>query len=226
MSMSASGLVGRTFDVGPYEREEIHLIEVDAQGRRRWGEVFAVNHLGDAVARLYERYAELLPNGPARTRAAAIARSVVVMLRPFDDRYAEALAPGIESVDHRLLGTWSARGAEEVLRHWRSFVDLINDLAVRYGDILAVQPDAFLVSAIFYGTDRASGGAYEVPFLRLFAFGAAGLVTRGEAFDPPPAAEALPPLHGVTPERGPPPPAQRRGRPNPAPRSSARPDAA
>src|SRR5262249_6020296 len=133
MSMSASGLVGRTFDVGPYEREEIHLIEVDVQGRRRWGEVFAVNHLGDAVARLYERYAELLPNGPARTRAAAIARSVVVMLRPFDDRYAEALAPGIESVDHRLLGTWSARGAEEVLRHWRSFVDLINDLAVRYG---------------------------------------------------------------------------------------------
>src|SRR5262249_30239274 len=120
MSMSASGLVGRTLDVGPYEKEDIHLVEVDAQGRRRWGEAFAVNHLGDAVAGLYERHAELLPDGPARTRAAAIARSVALSLRPFDDRYAEALAPAIDVVDHRTLGTWSARGAEEWLRHWRA----------------------------------------------------------------------------------------------------------
>src|SRR5262249_56202577 len=68
LSLSASGLVGRTFDVGPYEKDDLHLIEVDAQGRRRWVEIFAVGHLGDAVARFYERYAELLPDGPARTR--------------------------------------------------------------------------------------------------------------------------------------------------------------
>ena len=34
-------------------------------------EVFAADQLGAAVARLYERYAELLPEGPARERAAA-----------------------------------------------------------------------------------------------------------------------------------------------------------
>src|SRR5262249_34841545 len=33
-STSASGFAGRTFDVGAYEREEITLVEVDAQGRR------------------------------------------------------------------------------------------------------------------------------------------------------------------------------------------------
>src|SRR5262249_59194779 len=63
--MSASGLGGKTFDVGAWESENIILVEVDAQGRRRATEVFALNHLADAVARLYERYAELVSNGPA-----------------------------------------------------------------------------------------------------------------------------------------------------------------
>ncbi len=77
--MSASGFAGGKFDVGAYERDEIILIEVDAQGRRRRLEVFAADRLGDAVARLYERYAELLPDGPARDRAAATARSVAAV---------------------------------------------------------------------------------------------------------------------------------------------------
>src|SRR5262249_50200515 len=50
VSMSASGAVGRTFDVGAYERDELHLIEVDAQGQRRCGEIFAIARLGDAIA--------------------------------------------------------------------------------------------------------------------------------------------------------------------------------
>ena len=36
----------------------------------------AVEHLGDAIVRLYERYAELLPDGPEQARAAATAHSV------------------------------------------------------------------------------------------------------------------------------------------------------
>src|SRR2546425_12499947 len=57
--------------------DEIILIEVDPDGRRRRSEDFAADRLGDAVARLYERYADLLPDGPARVRAAATARAVV-----------------------------------------------------------------------------------------------------------------------------------------------------
>src|SRR5207245_1351057 len=33
LSLSASGFVSAKFDVGAYEREDIHLIEADAQGR-------------------------------------------------------------------------------------------------------------------------------------------------------------------------------------------------
>ena len=69
MSWSSSGVAGGGFDVGAYENEQIALIEVDARGQRRHGEFFADDRLGDAVARLYELYAELLPDGPARERA-------------------------------------------------------------------------------------------------------------------------------------------------------------
>jgi hypothetical protein len=190
--VSMSAIVGRTFDVGAYERDELHLIEVDAQGRCRWSEVFASSNLGDAIVRLYERYAELLPDGPARTRAAGIARSVALTLRPYHlDRYAETLEPGIEVVDHRMLGTWSARGAEEFLRHMRAMFDLAEDNTVRYHDVLALQPDAFLVSPIFCGTGRASGGAYEMELLALVVFGADGRHARIEWFDCDRAAEAL-----------------------------------
>src|SRR5439155_11661812 len=79
LSISASGVAGRKFDVGAYERELIVLSEID-----RRGELFAVDQLGAAVARLYELYAELLPDGPARVRAAATARSVVALLGPAD----------------------------------------------------------------------------------------------------------------------------------------------
>src|SRR5262249_42335543 len=99
--MSASGVAGGAVDVGPHEREDLILCDVDAQGRHRRSEVFAPDHLGDAVVRLYERYAELLPEGPARARAAAIARSVALS-RQYDadhfDGFARAFAAGIESI--------------------------------------------------------------------------------------------------------------------------------
>ena len=115
---------------------------------------------------MYERYADLLPDGPARARAAATARSVAAMLGPFDpDRYATAFAPAIEVVDHRTLGTWSARGAEAFLQHLRSWLELADDVVMRDDEILGLQSDALLVRRTYFGTDRAGGGAYERQFL-------------------------------------------------------------
>src|SRR5262249_23056463 len=129
-SMSASGFADGTLDVGPFDVEQIALTEVDAHGRRRWAELFATDRLGDAVVRFYERYAELLPDGPARSRAGATARSVAAMLGPIDpDRIATGYAPAIEAVDHRVLGTWSARGATEVRRHQRGLLEVADDIA-------------------------------------------------------------------------------------------------
>src|SRR5262249_12420112 len=225
--MSASGFAGGTFDVGPYEREELILCDVNAQGRHRRSEIFGPDHLGDAVVRLYERYAELLPDGAARTRATVIARSVASSLRPFDlDRYAEALAPAFELVDHRTLGTWSAHGAEEFLRHWHSWLDLVDDIAVRYDDILALQPDAFLVSRIACGSGRASGGALESALVALYTFGADGLLTRIELFDPARGPDALARFDELAAERVLADPVRRRVRPNAATVNIARLDAA
>src|SRR5262249_14761030 len=188
-------------------------------------EGFAVDHLGDAIVRLYERYAELLPDGPARARAAGIARSVALSLPSDFDGYAEALAPDIEVVDHRPFSFWSVRGAEDLLRQTRAMFDLA-DVAVRDEDILALDPDALLVSRIFFGTGRAPGGAYEVAALALYAFGADGLLTGVEFFDSDRTAEALARFDELTAERVPPPAVLRRVRPNTATAMAARLDAA
>src|SRR5262249_37927988 len=76
LSYAGSGASGRRFDFGPYESRAILLVEVDVGSRRRREERFAEQHLGDAIVRLYERYAELLPDGPERNRAATISRTV------------------------------------------------------------------------------------------------------------------------------------------------------
>jgi class 3 adenylate cyclase len=185
VSMSASGLKRGKLDVGAFETEHIDVIEVDAQGRRRWVERFASDRLGDAVARLYERYAELLPAGPARDRVTGTARSVAAFAGPFDPdgRYVAAYAPDIEVIDHRVLGTWFAHGAEALLRHNRSWLEVAEDLTVREDDILALEPAALLTRRTFSGIDRAGGGAFERTFIHLSTFGDDGRITRLEHFD-------------------------------------------
>src|SRR5262249_30356714 len=99
LSISTSGDADATpaldfSDFGAIEMAHITQIEVGAHGGMQRLELFAENRLGDAVGGLYERYAELLPAGPARDRAAATARSVATLLGSLDlDRWATAIAP-------------------------------------------------------------------------------------------------------------------------------------
>jgi hypothetical protein len=191
-SVSASGVARGKFDVGAYEQERIHVTEVDAQGRRRREEFFAPDRLGDAVVRLYERYAELLPDGPARIRAAATARSASTMLGPFDlDRWATAIAPDTEVVDHRILGMSSGSGAEAVLRGLRAWLDVGADLALSVDDVLGLESGALLTRRTFLGTDRAGGGTFERPLIQFLVFGTDGLVPRLEVFEADRGDQAL-----------------------------------
>src|SRR5262249_18548363 len=181
------------FDVGAYEKTQVVLIEVDGEGRRRLTEVFAIDRLGGAIARLYELYIEIVPDGPARDRAATTARSVAALLNRFrdPDAFATALAPAVESVDHQPLGLSSARGAEAFLRGLRTLIELTDDTTLPVDAVLALRSDAVLTRQTNFGTDRASGGNYEKHFLALWVFGADGLLTRLEWFAADHAADAL-----------------------------------
>src|SRR5262249_6964012 len=152
------------------------LIEVDGEGRRARSEIFAANRLGDAVARLYERHAELLPDGPARDRAAATARSVATFFgRPDFDRWATAVGPDVELVHHRgLVGQGSSRGRDAWLRVFRVCFETQADGTISTQDILGLTPEACLVRWENSGTDRATGGAFETTYLHLFVFGPDG----------------------------------------------------
>src|SRR5262249_78078 len=146
--------------------------------------------LNDAVVRLYERYAELLPAGPERTRAAATARSVAVTAEDFD-RWAATLAPHVEFVDRRAVGFGSVHGAEAVQRTVRALLDLVEGFTWRFDDIVALRPDAVLARLTNSGTLRAGGGAYERPLLLLWIYGSDGRVTYMEQFDADRDEEAL-----------------------------------
>jgi len=141
---------------------------------------------------LYERYAELLPDGPQRERAATTARSATVLLGGFDpDRYRTALAPGVEAVDRRTLGLPSGRGMEAVLRGYQALYELSAGVVTRIDDVLDLRPDALLVRWTTSGIERSGGGAFENEFLLLWVFGSAGLMTHTERFDADRDAAAL-----------------------------------
>ena len=189
---------------GAVEREHLLLFEVDASGRQRQAEFFAADRLNDAVARLYDRYVDVLPDGPQRARAAATARSVATLLGPLAvDRYATAIAPAFRYVDHRRVGFGSARGAEAILRAVRTILETADNVDTRSEDVLALRPDMLLQHGVNFGTERASGGAYETHILQLWVFGADGRLMLLEEFDPDREAEALARFDELGPAEGP-----------------------
>ncbi|HEY2388778.1 MAG TPA: nuclear transport factor 2 family protein [Candidatus Binatia bacterium] len=190
--VTGSGTAGGRFDVGEYEIESIVLNEVDAAGRLTSSEVFAADHLCQAIARLYERYAESLADGPERTRASGTARAHSVWDGPLDTEHVVGvIAPSYVCVDHRSLGTWSSQGYDQWLRHWRRQAELAAGFSRRDDDILAFAPAASVTRHTYYGTSRASGGYFENVMLAVNVFGADGLYTRCELFEPDQKAEAL-----------------------------------
>ena len=189
--MSADGTTAYGFDVGAFERENFSLVEVDAHGLRRHTELFAADRLGDAIARLYARYAELLPDGPERSRATTTARAIAIQLWVDDAPLDPLLAPDVEFVDHRPLGMGQMRGAERFARARRTQREVEEDLAVHVHEILALRPDAILMRWTTSGTARDGGGAFERPLLMLWAYAEDGRLARSEWFEPGEEAAAL-----------------------------------
>lgn len=218
---SWAGLADGTLDVGAVAYEILILVEVNARGQARRGEAFAADRLGDAVVRLYERYAELLPEGPERARAAATARAAAALGGPIDlARFAAAFAPAIEFSDHWTIGLPPVRGAPALLTVLGSLLETAPDAANRIDDVLALRSDAFLVRLTNHGTLRVGGGAYERPSLMLWTFGGDGLVTRSEQFDVGREEQALARFDALTAAR-PRLPVRRRVQSNAATKSAA-----
>jgi AAA ATPase domain/SnoaL-like domain len=177
---------------GATNNDAFVLAEVDAHGQRVRTEFFDLDRLGDAVAQLYRRYAELLGDGAGRERAGAAARSAAALLgRPDLGAYAAAFAPDIEFADHRRGGFPRGRGIEHMLRHFHVLLELASDVTVGVDDILCLHPEGLLIRWRTAGTERASGGAYARDFLVIWRFGSDGLVTRIEHFDTDREGQAL-----------------------------------
>ena len=135
---SGSEVAGDDLPIGPFELEGTVLVEADSGARSTRVEIYGADHLGDAVARLYERHAEILPEGPERDRAAATARSVAALMAP-PDRW--SFASDAEAKDHRTVGFGSLHGADAVVRAIRALSQLTDDWDFRINDVLDLRSD-------------------------------------------------------------------------------------
>ncbi|HEY2775371.1 MAG TPA: adenylate/guanylate cyclase domain-containing protein [Candidatus Binatia bacterium] len=214
-STSTGSTVG-TATIGATDVPYIEVINADEAGRARRIYIFGEDKLGEAIVCLYERYAELQPDGPARNRAAQVARSVAAYDGPFNpDRLASELSPGFRFIDHRPLATWSARDPNEFVKHWRLQRDLAPDVAQRFEDVLACTLDALLVRVTAFGTGRDSGGAFENRTCCVLTFAPDGRSIGGELFEAECEAEARARFDEIT-TGWPPRAVRRRVRPNAA----------
>jgi hypothetical protein len=191
LRVSAQGS-GDELDAGAYEYERLYLFEVDARGRRTRSEAFGTDLLGDAIARLYERYAETSPEGPARDRAAAIARGVPNLLAVGPHNFGMHFAPEVEFNDHRaLIALPASRGIDEVRRQAQKWFSAADDYEQFTDDVLDVRPDGFLAQTSERGRDRTTGGSFEGQWLVLYQMRGDGRVAHIEMFDVDRAADAL-----------------------------------
>jgi hypothetical protein len=141
------------------------------------------------------------------------------------DRHRAALAPEFELVDRRTVGVGSVHGVGAFLSAVAALVELSEGFVMRMDDVLDLRFDALLGRITTTGTDRASGGAFERPYLWLVVFGSDGLAVRIEQFDlghEDDALTRLDELAGALPAARP----SRRVRPNAATAQAARLDAA
>jgi len=195
-SFQHDGVETKLGSIGPVKGDFFCLLEIDGQEPpARRSEIFAEDRLGEAIARLYERHAELDPAADEVARAAATAQSIATMMavaaRGEVDRLASALSPAVESLDHRQLGLPPARGAGELLRDVRALFDLAADIVISSSDVLGLEEHALLQRISVRGTDRSSGGVFELPVLLLWAFADDGLLARWEVFDAEREPQAL-----------------------------------
>jgi len=190
-TIASTGMRREDFDIGALENDYLWLSEVNEHGRRVRSESFGGDQLGSAVARLYERHAELLAgtvDGP-RTATIAAAVAAVVAMRP--EAIEPSLAPDVRFTDHRTLGLGRSRGAERYLRGVRSLVEATHGARNEDRDVLAASERVLVLQRSTTGVDRASGGAFELHVVMLWAFGEDGRISDVELFDAEQADAAL-----------------------------------
>src|SRR5205085_1673783 len=96
-------------------------------------EVFASDHLSDAIVRFYQLHAGHVADGPDRVRAEAVAHSLQSLLGPEPDW--SALAPDVVSHDHRRAGIGERKGATALIELFTAMDELATDLVWRVAHI-------------------------------------------------------------------------------------------
>ena len=151
----------RSSTSAPTRRERFSVIEVDGEDGAPAPSSSPVNRLADAIVRLYERHAELLPDGGERERAALMARSG--RGTPTRRRGSRSLRRGARPRD-RVSRPSAARVRVDAWRRAvphrvRSIPEVATDFATHVDDLVSLRSHGLVVRWTQRGTARSQPGA-------------------------------------------------------------------
>ena len=166
-------------EAGPAEFEMLHLVEVDAAGRRVALVTFDLCDLDAAHADLDERYAA--GEAAAYPRAWEMSQPLRRDIASRDwEQMTSAYTGDFIFEDHRLLG-WGTRSRDELVAQVRAMVELAPDVTLRIDHALAINRLGVLNVARWVGT--RDGGAFEIPTVNAALLSPDGRIRRIDAYD-------------------------------------------
>jgi class 3 adenylate cyclase/ketosteroid isomerase-like protein len=206
VSTSTRLAAGGQETAGVTEYEHVIVCEADRTGDRLASqEVFEREQLGAALTRLYERYAETLPEGAARDRAAGAATAIASQSGPLDVvANAENLESDATFVDRRTLGLGELTGTTDLVGAIGILAEATERLEGRIEDVLAAEPAGAVIRWTMSGIEKSSGGPFAIQALVLGIFGTADRVSRLEWFDQDDVEAALGRFDELLSEQAPP----------------------
>lgn len=164
----------------PIEAEALSLIEVDAEGRITAMVAFDADDRRAASLEMVLRFSRT-GEVPAGFAGGPIA------LRGLIERDLEPLRASLADAfvleDHRRTGLGRIEGADAFLRSFAAMVEQSGDLLLEGLYTIAISERGLLEMAHTFGTLAASGGAFEIVYVRLLVFGGDRLI-RLELFEP------------------------------------------
>jgi ketosteroid isomerase-like protein len=157
----------------------LHLVEVDAAGRRVALVTFDLCDLDAAYTELDERYAagEAAPHAGTWEILQRFMRTVAS--RDWE-QMASIYTDDFVYEDHRLLG-WGTRSRDEALAQFPAMTELASDARLRSDHTLAINRRGILNVARWMGS--RDGGVFEIPMVGVILFAPDGRFRRTHSYD-------------------------------------------
>jgi class 3 adenylate cyclase/ketosteroid isomerase-like protein len=171
-------------DVGEFDVDRLLVVRARAGDVIDRLEQLSPDDLDVALSRLVELWGE----GEAEASDAARAPGIADVLTVWStvtaqdwEHFGALVSADFEYVDHRAGGLSTRRGRTDMVEFSRAFAEMMDEVELRFDDVLALTPEVLLMRERLLG--RRDGGVVDVPTYIVIRFGPDGRAARSDQFD-------------------------------------------